>query len=113
MRISDWSSDVCSSDLINRRKLLAPCLAFFRRAGDWPATLHWPRHTERGPAAQSVFPSESAHNSPPPWVEFTNQIWLEWVIRRKLRSEERGVGKEWVSRCRCGGGAWLKKKKTK
>src|SRR3546814_16384379 len=120
MRISDWSSDVCSSDLlfldlvdggfesfrldlhmlrigavrqscqrfivfrrralrdvgkekvggINRRKLLAPCLAFFRRSGDWPAALHWPPHTERGPAAQSVFPPETAHNSPSPWVYF-------------------------------------------
>src|SRR3546814_15769240 len=67
---------------INRRKLLAPCLAVFRRAGDWPATLHWPRPTERGPAAKSVFPSASAHNSQPPWVKFTNQI------RRAARGKE-------------------------
>src|SRR3546814_14247864 len=61
---------------INRRKLLAPCLAFFRRAGDWPDTLHWPRHTERGPAATSVFPSESAHNSTTPSVDCINKKWL-------------------------------------
>src|SRR3546814_20988369 len=124
MRISDWSSDVCASDLldlvdggfesfrldlhmlsigavrqscqrfivfrrralrdvgtekgsgINRRKLLAPCLAFFRRAGDWPATLHWHTHTARGPAAKPVFPYESDTNSPPTCVQFPTKLWL-------------------------------------
>src|SRR3546814_20938942 len=69
---------------INRRKLLAPCPAFFRRSGDWPAALHCPRHTERGPADKSVFPSERAHYSPPPWVEFTNMICMDRITRRKL-----------------------------
>src|SRR3546814_18826144 len=31
MRISDWSSDVCSSDLVSRRQA-APCLSSDRRA---------------------------------------------------------------------------------
>src|SRR3546814_11173436 len=64
---------------INRRKLLAPCLAFFRRAGDWPATLHWPRPTERGPAAKSVFPSARADNSQTRWVKSPNKNWMYWV----------------------------------
>src|SRR3546814_5347025 len=35
MRISDWSSDVCSSDLLRRRRLRFPCEAqdFQRRRG--------------------------------------------------------------------------------
>src|SRR3546814_16510833 len=68
---------------INRRKLLAPCLAFFRRAGDWHPTLHWPRHPERGPAAKSCLPSERTHNSPQPGVDFTNHIWQEGVMMLK------------------------------
>src|SRR3546814_17550303 len=72
MRISDWSSDVCSSDLtaiaaIWRRPKSPPC------CGRWP-----PAHRRR---------------SPPGWMDSATAC-------RHRRSEERRVGKEGVSTCR-------------
>src|SRR3546814_9807908 len=47
MRISDWSSDVCSSDLAGKRRhhalvpqILRPCLELLRRRADLFAKLH-------------------------------------------------------------------------
>src|SRR3546814_6081249 len=77
MRISDWSSDVCSSDLVGRRVdgRLEPYFAHrfaVRR-----------RIAERGPQFM-----------PPPGF-------LHPVSRKQgRRSEERRVGKECVSTCR-------------
>src|SRR3546814_6636084 len=34
MRISDWSSDVCSSDLLNGHAPVSPCCARTERRGD-------------------------------------------------------------------------------
>src|SRR3546814_1654995 len=70
MRISDWSSDVCSSDL-NRP---------FRRNSGWPAGAVRPHGQDRDPSA-------GKHR-------FTKQAMIA------IRSEERRVGKECVSTCR-------------
>src|SRR3546814_7010200 len=83
MRISDWSSDVCSSDLRAPRGSTSPKpratapLARGRPARD-------PEDRRRGPKADVVAPSDS---KPAP-------------KRRPGRSEERRVGKECVSTCR-------------
>src|SRR3546814_2914420 len=70
MRISDWSSDVCSSDL--------------------RFDSHWvDMHRERMPRGErGEYRSEASHIKNP--VRFIGN----------LRSEERRVGKECVSKCR-------------
>src|SRR3546814_11325778 len=79
MRISYWSSDVCSSDLIARRLKLKFCCAWLivrvglvMRAG------------ERDRAARQAGRSKEIRGSTP----------------GSARSEERRVGKECVSTCR-------------
>src|SRR3546814_7561564 len=71
MRISDWSSDVCSSDL--------------------------------PPAAGSIAlvqsPGCRGVDAPRPTRDLAN-VWIMSNSLRKVRSEERRVGKECVSTCR-------------
>src|SRR3546814_3212070 len=80
MRISDWSSDVCSSDLAAREIEGAP-------AEDQPAHGREVRrgHDLRPASAQS--PSRHHFHQYRPY-------------RAEQRSEERRVGKECVSTCR-------------
>src|SRR3546814_1613146 len=47
MRVSDWSSDVCSSDLPERR---AACRALSRTSGRTPFTFHGTPNFMRSPA---------------------------------------------------------------
>src|SRR3546814_5517361 len=75
MRISDWSSDVCSSDL-------PPDGQDLHRQPEF-ALSNW---TTTGP---SSWPSRCAEPEEIPAGETVNQ-----------RSEERRVGKECVSKCR-------------
>src|SRR3546814_15999863 len=114
MRISDWSSDVCSSDLAGRGA--ADDGAIDR---GWPDPRHL-RHAQSRQAAPSgaisalgqdahrylasLSISRSAVEQP-----FQNQPFIEWgcfevAVESKSspdsRSEERRVGKEWVSTCR-------------
>src|SRR3546814_16915771 len=101
MRISDWSSDVCSSDLlgqiVNPHKykyhdvsLIAPIQnAYHALAID----------ERRKPFAPSLW--EKA----PGWAGNLLQVWFAGVHRHvgggyTPRSEERRVGKECVSTCR-------------
>src|SRR3546814_17737109 len=107
MRISDWSSDVCSSDLTDRR-LQADLQAENRApAGDFPGGLsigEVPRddlHLEaqiRAIIARYLSPgavgTEAPRRAPPPG-----------------RSEERRVGKEGGSTGRSRGSPYHKKKK--
>src|SRR3546814_20696998 len=75
MRISDWSSDVCSSDLSTR---CATCAI-----RNWSATFTAHR-TASSPitTARTIAPAHATSS------------------RRRLRSEERRVGKACVSTCR-------------
>src|SRR3546814_9529935 len=74
MRISDWSSDVCSSDLLaNSVKRRCSCVEMKLVARALPSAITRPRN-RCGDAACSVSP--------------------------RGRSEERRVGKECVSTCR-------------
>src|SRR3546814_6207645 len=85
MRISDWSSDVCSSDLVV--------------AADWL----WRITGERGHVAvvealrgRAADPQASVDIAD---LELSPQV-LAPLRRLALRSEERRVGKECVSTCR-------------
>src|SRR3546814_8894580 len=80
MRISDWSSDVCSSDLFNPAMLgyALVLVAFPQQLNQWPA-LHGMGLSE---GLQQVF---GVQPGPDGWAG---------------RSEERRVGKECVSTCR-------------
>src|SRR3546814_19482335 len=83
MRISDWSSDVCSSDLNPRERPAAPVATFGARR-------HWKGHdrphfladraTQRPPSAGGCRRPDRRVQHPP-------------------RSEERRVGKEFGSTC--------------
>src|SRR3546814_1214731 len=79
MRISDWSSDVCSSDLIACRTA-TPFSAFDQRSIDhqWPIGI---------PFSQ-------------PCIGLLRPILRNRQIKSSNRSEERRVGKECVSTCR-------------
>src|SRR3546814_1670777 len=74
MRISDWSSDVCSSDLQRRDEILA-CRVL--ALGDRPGRRQGNDVGMHG-------------------ADFIDAV----VIERRGRSEERRVGKECVSTCR-------------
>src|SRR3546814_18822710 len=103
MRISDWSSDVCSSDL----RVLKPNYGNGGRnvwrvqlaaAGDDPAL------------ETSVEVQEARQGSEPERIslaEFLNR----WVPFLTDRSEERRVGKECVSTCRSRWWPYHEKKK--
>src|SRR3546814_3851046 len=80
MRISDWSSDVCSSDLPFEAS--STWLARMRTAGS-PQVVRKPRNS---PTTTKIHVSCSVPSATP--------------IARPKRSEERRVGKECVSTCR-------------
>src|SRR3546814_17563432 len=90
MRISDWSSDVCSSDLSipdQRRQIEGYCLS---RGWEVAAEFVEPGNTatdDRRPAFQAMI--DAAMQKPSPFN----------VTLVHSRSEERRVGKECVSTC--------------
>src|SRR3546814_12855768 len=90
MRISDWSSDVCSSDLLHRHAYLevlrgsdvpeAKAIRLYERLTD---PLAWTPYPDTGTVLRSL----AAQGIP-------------IGIVSNIRSEERRVGKECVSTCR-------------
>src|SRR3546814_13019312 len=99
MRISDWSSDVCSSDL---------ALAQFTRQRDGrEAALHKagvqpPNALARGAEYHRAARLEKAQNVDDGmlYVAGRDADCAVFDIAMRLRSEERRVGQEWVSTCR-------------
>src|SRR3546814_3960971 len=92
MRISDWSSDVCSSDLIDRgAKLVSDDYTIVRRKGKM--LLASPPENIAGKIeVRGIGLVEMTHVSDVP-VALVVQLF-------DVRSEERRVGKECVSTCR-------------
>src|SRR3546814_17856440 len=92
MRISDWSSDVCSSDL-PARFLPDGCRQrggkIFARAYQIAGVIAHP--DENAPAAVRSY-------AQPQFIILGETARIEW--QAALRSEERRVGKECVSTCR-------------
>src|SRR3546814_16864288 len=99
MRISDWSSDVCSSDLIGLARA---------------AFLHASDITRAAPEALALVDDEIKAPPPIPSISELLHEGQEVVVQvlkdplgskgarltTQLRSEERRVGKECVSTCR-------------
>src|SRR3546814_16439216 len=92
MRISDWSSDVCSSDLNTEQCLLATRGKPKRIARNVPQLVVAPRR-EHSRKPDDIAPYVERIVSGPYLVLFARQP-------RPGRSEERRVGKECVSTCR-------------
>src|SRR3546814_2729593 len=99
MRISDWSSDVCSSDLINNQVGFTTSPQF-ARSSPYPSD-----------AAKMVqAPILHVNGDDPEAVTFACKLATEYrqTFKRDVvidmwcyrRSEERRVGKGWVSTCR-------------
>src|SRR3546814_6581819 len=62
LRISDWSSDVCSSDLLYRQSGIEPALTKFREGAfsgsDRQAMAHGPRGADIDPSIKKYIRSE-------------------------------------------------------
>src|SRR3546814_11178272 len=107
MRISDWSSDVCSSDLLTRREQL-------RVMEQWADAC-----LQNG---LFVAVNRFDGNDVPPVNEDSMHPTIRLVVAADLtdaqiesaalRSEERRVGKECVSTCRSRWALYNKKKKS-
>src|SRR3546814_11092160 len=89
IRISDWSSDVCSSDLIP--ELSTSCKGSLAQAA--PQAPHWTAHA-RAETRRTLEPRSRASFSSGP-----RRRPKSWSCSAS-RSEERRVGKECVSTCR-------------
>src|SRR3546814_17445554 len=91
MRISDWSSDVCSSDLgaaDRTRRHFPSCSGQLWRSSE--ALLHCPRVPELGTCYSAQLSADIG----------TVCREVQGFTRRGPRPEERRVGKECVSTCR-------------
>src|SRR3546814_20027295 len=96
MRISDWSSDVCSSDLCapDRR---------YRSQIQGPGPLLRPKRRHCDPAPIAIAESLECWRGSctGPYRELLSPARIDALCRySKYRSEERRVGKECVSKCR-------------
>src|SRR3546814_17249154 len=98
MRISYWSSDVCSSDLTNRRK--QPCVATVISSRRYPPTATKRLSTmQRRNVPACIYREELGQINNTRWrksADHQEQLWLIALVR----SEERRVGKECGRTCR-------------
>src|SRR3546814_11360810 len=95
MRISDWSSDVCSSDLKGRVALLT------RQGLDWTERFGGlARSIADLPVKSALIDGEIVVQTETGVARFTALVEALKSSSGDLRSEERRVGKECVSTCR-------------
>src|SRR3546814_17553968 len=115
MRISDWSSDVCSSDLFLKGTDLILCAGFDAVELIKPWAPKVPCiHIDSTPNTDQVYPAEievvgaipaildaltDAHKGEAKWSEARVREHRDELFRR-YRPEERRVGQECVSTCR-------------
>src|SRR3546814_20904172 len=101
LRISDWSSDVCSSDLCNHHRVIASeakqSRAVTARSG-LPRRLRLLAMTSRKMETM-VFHLRYFRNDPKAYLVLNRQT-PPGTNASGRRSEERRVGKECVSTCR-------------
>src|SRR3546814_18255341 len=112
MRISDWSSDVCSSDLINPERIEELAMRFepVERAAAVPVADQ--RLGEKVCLAVMFRPGRRM-----PFDAVPDHLARQGLSRSDtpeygLRSEERSVGKEWARTCRSRESANQYKKKS-
>src|SRR3546814_21026354 len=113
MRISDWSSDVCSSDLLERLVRRPPQRSNEMKhsirgtvGSDGAANAFLVTNMDEGTSSIQVKVAVDAI-VPTSHAQAVNERW------EHIRSEERRVGKEWVVRVELGGRRRFKKKKKK
>src|SRR3546814_20261597 len=126
MRISDWSSDVCSSDLIAIEKAADHIIGLARAAVPGTEFQAFEAVLHGGPF--NLLDRFINEHSPDPFVSSPSTalqalrinfgLWpksrhREGMQDRGARSEEHRVGKECVSTCRSRGAASHLKKKQK
>src|SRR3546814_16034387 len=100
MRISDWSSDVCSSDLIRSLRFLLPPKP--ASAAEYEAKIR----TGYGDLADTFLKFYPAASLDESMLATTRDAMYGWTAERLVRtprSEERRVGKECVRKGRSGG----------
>src|SRR3546814_13104732 len=100
MRISDWSSDVCSSDLIHADRIAQHMNNLYVR---------WCRENGQTPKDHYAFKCMGGANNGADMIEPMRGSGERAFI---ARSEERRVGKECVSTCRSRWSPYYYKKKT-
>src|SRR3546814_17016822 len=113
MRISDWSSDVCSSDLAVTAEQPEEIAALLASMDDHLAHTPW-RVVHTDPFTPEAFSARLALDG---YAE--QPAVIQMVLSRQLQavpgsdsSEERRVGNEGVSRLRYRWGSYTSKKKT-
>src|SRR3546814_17246735 len=101
MRISDWSSDVCSSDLSQGHINAGPAIVRAVLAHEFGHLIAFRYGSQAFTgAAPQAWPSYSSR---------PEEAWADCVAT--ANTEERRVGKECVSRCRCRLSPYHSKKK--
>src|SRR3546814_16162745 len=98
MRISDWSSDVCSADLL----IAEHGFTIVAVEADWPDAAsidRYVRHRSARPDGEPTFQSFPTWM----WRNTDEDAFVGWMSKHNAsRSKERRIGKEWVSTCRSG-----------
>src|SRR3546814_16092769 len=96
MRMSDWSSDVCSSALIGRSCVVQDVFRLLRVERHLNNRLLAKRASfNRNCAVVIIFETVLRPDN----LVFSG-LTMDGRKQREARSEERRVGKEWVSTCR-------------
>src|SRR3546814_12339945 len=114
MRISDWSSDVCSSDLeFFKKENAASIVDLGCGKADYVRVLRAHRFDCEGYDGNpdTVFLSSGLAKVADLSEPLNLEKRFDWVLALE-RSEERRVGNEWVSTGRSGWSPYHKKKKT-
>src|SRR3546814_19313040 len=117
MRISDWSSDVCSSDLTQQKAAAAyiaqltrahafkmPIVTRLERGGFYPAEAYHQDFYRRNPTHPYIVhwdkPKVAAFRAASPNLATYRRALDQPPCGEARRSEERRVGQECVSTCR-------------
>src|SRR3546814_14971129 len=101
MRISDWSSDVCSSDLFGMHTNVSGLYALYERSASLSDWWQW-FTANAGPALLGGLGGLFVISAVSAIVGYVlaSLIWDNWIRLRWRRSEDRRVGEECVRPCR-------------
>src|SRR3546814_11525968 len=111
MRISDWSSDVCSSDDSGRvyTVMILTAMAISMIVPEFVARAHWHFYSGFTIVIMIMLYAVLLRMQTGPHSYFFS---YSYPAKRRRRSEERRVGKEWVRTCRSRWSSFHEKKKN-